>query len=95
LDSTTEEVSHGLESAVPIKSTDNLDCDLSDDYSAKLSDVFIDFSGDFDGGIHSRTGDIDDREADIENAVCYSQRRHQKLLTISGITPTLIGTYTR
>ncbi|KAH8746874.1 hypothetical protein BGZ57DRAFT_972071 [Hyaloscypha finlandica] len=74
LDSTNEDVSHGacldvdgLESESPIKNTDNLDYDVSDDYSAQLSDVFIDFGGDFDDGIHSTTGEVDDRGADIEN----------------------------
>jgi hypothetical protein len=98
LDSTNEDVSHGacldvdgLESESLIENTDNLDYH---DYSAQLSDVFIDFGGDFDDGIHSTTSEVDDREADIENAVCYSKRRHQTVLNISGIISTLIGNYT-
>ncbi|KFY98656.1 hypothetical protein V500_01581, partial [Pseudogymnoascus sp. VKM F-4518 (FW-2643)] len=46
--------------------TGNLDnAHSDDDYSNRLSDVFIGFSGDFGDDFHSRTGEVDDGEANI------------------------------
>lgn len=79
LESATEVVSgdecHDLdrpEVRNPTKTTGNLDnAHSDDDYSNGLSDVFIDFSGDFGDDFHSRTGEADDGEASIiDNAVC-------------------------
>lgn len=55
-----------------IKNTGSLDdAHSDDDYSNRLSDVFINFSGDFDDDSHSRIGEVDDGEASIiDNAVC-------------------------
>lgn len=79
LESTIETVSHSmypdpdsLESPKPIQNVDNLDNDCGDDYSTKLSDVFIDFGGDFGDDFHSTTGEVDNPNAIIENTVCYA-----------------------
>ncbi|KFY28814.1 hypothetical protein V491_00272 [Pseudogymnoascus sp. VKM F-3775] len=75
LESTTEVISDGeghdldrQEVWNSTKNTGNLDnAHSDDDYSNRLSDVFIDFSGDFGDDFHSRTGEVDDGEASIIN----------------------------
>jgi hypothetical protein len=62
------------ESPSSIKNADPPDNDRDEDYSAKLSDVFIDFAGDFGHEFHSTAGEVDDPDATIilENAVCHT-----------------------
>ncbi|KFY03556.1 hypothetical protein V490_00137 [Pseudogymnoascus sp. VKM F-3557] len=73
LESTTEIISggegHDLDRPENTGDLDNAHSD--DDYSNSLSDVFIDFSGDFGDDFYSRTGEVDDGEASIINGeVC-------------------------
>jgi hypothetical protein len=79
LESTTEVISggechdlHRPEVQNSTKNTGNLDSAHSDDdYSNRLSDIFIDFSGDVGDNFQSRTGEVDDGEASIvDNTVC-------------------------
>jgi hypothetical protein len=81
LESTTGPASHGAypdpdraDSPNSIKNADIPDNDRDDDYSAKLSDVFIDFGGDFGDEFHSTAGEVDDPDATIiiENAVWHA-----------------------
>ena len=79
LESTTEVISGGecndLDRPEVQNSTENtgsLDSAHSDDdYSNRLSYVFVDFSGDVSDNLQSRTGEVDDGEASIvDNTVC-------------------------
>lgn len=61
------------ESPCSTRNADTPDDERDDDYSAKLSDVFIDFSGELGDELQSTTGAVDDPDATIiiEDAVCY------------------------